>query len=69
MSLRLTILVRPLSLAPAHEDPKPLGYPWRIVVATCVERLPSLGQEKTDIERQYEELKVEGRGCWSIMPG
>ena len=58
MSPCLTSLPRGLSLAPAQEDPKPLGYPWRIVVATCVERLPSLSQEKTGIERQYEQLKV-----------
>lgn len=47
--------------APVQEDSKPLGYPWRIVVAVCVQRLPSLSREKTDVERRYQKLKEQLR--------
>lgn len=35
----------------------PVGHPWRIVSAVCVQRMPSITREKTDIEQCYEELK------------
>ena len=38
-------------------SPHPAGHPWRIVSAVCVQRIPSLSQDKTDIELQYEQLK------------
>lgn len=30
---------------------------WRIVAATCVQRMPTLGREKTPLELEYEQMK------------
>lgn len=38
-------------------SPHPVGHPWRIVSAVCVQRMPSLSRDKTDIELRYEQLK------------
>lgn len=40
------------------ENSRPLGFPWRVVVAVCVQRLPTLSKETADVERRYRELKV-----------
>ena len=34
-----------------------VGHPWRIISAICVQRMPSLCRDKSDIEHRYEELK------------
>ena len=36
---------------------RPVGHPWRVVSAVCVQRMPSLSREKSEIELRYEELK------------
>ena len=40
------------------ENSRPLGFPWRVVVAVCVQRLPTLSKDTADVERRYRELKV-----------
>ena len=46
-----------VSSPPPQPNPNPVGYPWRIVSAVCVQRMPSITREKTEIELCYEELK------------
>ena len=58
----VVIFLPSLSLAPAQEEAKPLGHPWRVVVAVCVQRLPNLARERADVEKRYEELKVAPGG-------
>eukprot|EP00731_Ephydatia_muelleri_P020388 Em0013g115a len=36
---------------------KPIGYPWRIVSAVCVQRFPTLSRQKTPFELEFEEHK------------
>ena len=45
------------SFAIGAAGPKPLGHPWRIIAAVCVQRMPVLNREKTELECQYEELR------------
>ena len=47
-----------LSAPLQSESSRPLGFPWRVVVAVCVQRLPTLSKETVDVERRYHELKV-----------
>lgn len=35
----------------------PTTLPWRIVAATCVQRMPLLTREKSELEVRVEELK------------
>ena len=56
---RVLLLLSRLYPGPVQEDSsKPLGHPWRVMVAVCVQRLPQLSRERTDIEKRYHELKV-----------
>lgn len=38
-------------------DAKPIGFPWRIVSAVCVQRFPTLSRQKTKFELEFEEHK------------
>ena len=38
-------------------DAKPIGYPWRIVSAVCVQRFPTLSRQKTPFELEVDEHK------------
>ncbi len=35
--------------------------PWRVVAAACVQRMPTLGREKTALDQRYQELKDQVR--------
>ena len=37
-------------------DFKPMGYPWRVVSAICVQRFPTLSKEKTPLELDFQTL-------------
>lgn len=37
--------------------PRPVGHPWRVVAAVCVQRFPILSREKLELELRYEALK------------
>lgn len=41
---------------------KPVGFPWRIVSAVCVQRFPTLSRQKTQFEVEFEEHKDIRRG-------
>ncbi len=41
----------------AVKEASPTPQPWRIVAATCVQRMPLLSREKPDLEVRVEELK------------
>ena len=52
---------------PPVSSAHPVGHPWRIVSAVCVQRMPSLSREKTEMELRYEELKDTVRAERSRM--
>ena len=37
------------------------GKAWRIVAAVCVQHMPTLGREKTDLELRYLQMKDQCR--------
>ena len=43
--------------ASVSPPPRPVGHPWRIVSAVCVQRMPSITREKTEMELRYEAMK------------
>ena len=40
----------------ASDKPRPLGHPWQIVAAVCVQRFPKLSRERTNLEQRFEEM-------------
>ena len=42
-------------------NPSAAASPWRIVVSVCVQRMPKIVQEKTELELKYEKLKDQVR--------
>ena len=40
-------------------DDRPIGYPWRIASAICVQRFPTLAREKTPFELEYQTLREQ----------
>lgn len=55
--------------APAaqSESSRPLGWPWRVVVSVCVQRLPTLSRDTSEIERRYQQLKERVRIERSVL--
>ena len=43
------------------EEPRPVGYPWRIVSAICVQRFPTLVKEKTPLELEFLAMQEQQR--------
>ena len=46
---------------PENTDIGTKQQPWRVVAAICVQRMPTLGREKTALELQFQEMKDQVR--------